>query len=102
MKGHVRKRRTWEFIVDVGPHPVTGGDARRARAASRRRRTRRVLCTSSFVTSREEAIPAPSGSVSPRTWIGGSTTNALGVSGRSRWRLTKATFAERLCRQSAV
>jgi hypothetical protein len=24
MKGHVRKRRTWEFIVDVGQHPVTG------------------------------------------------------------------------------
>jgi integrase len=24
MKGHVRRRRTWEFIVDVGPHPVTG------------------------------------------------------------------------------
>ena len=24
MRGHVRKRRTWEFIVDVGPHPVTG------------------------------------------------------------------------------
>jgi integrase len=24
MRGHVRKRRTWEFIVDIGPHPVTG------------------------------------------------------------------------------
>lgn len=24
MRGHVRKRRTWEFIVDVGRHPVTG------------------------------------------------------------------------------
>jgi len=24
MRGHVRKRHTWEFIVDVGPHPVTG------------------------------------------------------------------------------
>jgi hypothetical protein len=24
MRGHVRKRRTWEFIVDVGPHPLTG------------------------------------------------------------------------------
>jgi hypothetical protein len=24
MQGHVRKRRTWEFIVDIGPHPVTG------------------------------------------------------------------------------
>lgn len=24
MRGHVRKRRTWEFIVDVGPHPVMG------------------------------------------------------------------------------
>jgi integrase len=24
VQGHVRKRRTWEFIVDIGPHPVTG------------------------------------------------------------------------------
>jgi integrase len=24
VRGHVRKRRTWEFIVDVGPHPITG------------------------------------------------------------------------------
>ncbi len=24
MRGHVRKRRRWEFIVDIGPHPVTG------------------------------------------------------------------------------
>jgi integrase len=24
VRGHIRKRRTWEFIVDVGPHPVTG------------------------------------------------------------------------------
>jgi integrase len=24
MRGHVRKRSTWEFIVDIGRHPVTG------------------------------------------------------------------------------
>jgi len=24
MQGHVRKRRTWEFIVDIGRHPITG------------------------------------------------------------------------------
>jgi Arm DNA-binding domain/Phage integrase, N-terminal SAM-like domain len=24
VRGHARKRRTWEFIVDVGPHPITG------------------------------------------------------------------------------
>lgn len=24
MRGHVRKRRTWEFIVDIGRDPVTG------------------------------------------------------------------------------
>jgi integrase len=24
MRGHVRKRRTWEYIVDIGPHPTTG------------------------------------------------------------------------------
>ncbi|HEV8682305.1 MAG TPA: Arm DNA-binding domain-containing protein [Actinomycetota bacterium] len=23
MRGHVRKRRTWEFIIDIGPHPIT-------------------------------------------------------------------------------
>jgi hypothetical protein len=27
MRGHIRKRHTWEFIVDVGPHPVTGREA---------------------------------------------------------------------------
>jgi hypothetical protein len=24
MRGHVRKCHTWEFIVGIGPHPVTG------------------------------------------------------------------------------
>ena len=24
MQGHVQKRRKWEFIVDIGRHPVTG------------------------------------------------------------------------------
>lgn len=24
MRGHIRKRRTWEFIVDIGRHPLTG------------------------------------------------------------------------------
>lgn len=24
VRGHVRKRRTWEFIVDIGPHALTG------------------------------------------------------------------------------
>src|SRR6266542_3899055 len=24
MRGHVRKRHTWEFIVDISPHPVSG------------------------------------------------------------------------------
>jgi integrase len=24
VRGHVRKRRTWEFIVDIGPHHVSG------------------------------------------------------------------------------
>jgi Arm DNA-binding domain len=24
VQGHVRKRRAWEFIVDIGRHPVTG------------------------------------------------------------------------------
>ncbi len=32
MRGHVRKRRTWEFIVDVGPHPVTGGRRQKSKS----------------------------------------------------------------------
>jgi hypothetical protein len=39
MRGHVRKRRTWEFIVDIGPHPVTG--------------RRRQKSKSGFATKRE-------------------------------------------------
>jgi integrase len=39
MKGHVRKRRTWEFIVDAGRHPVTG--------------RRRQKSKSGFATKRE-------------------------------------------------
>ena len=39
MRGHVRKRRTWEYIVDVGPHPVTG--------------KRRQKSKSGFATKRE-------------------------------------------------
>jgi hypothetical protein len=32
MRGHVRKRRTWEFIVDVGPHPVTGKQRQKSKS----------------------------------------------------------------------
>ena len=39
MRGHVRKRRTWKYIVDVGPHPVTG--------------KRRQKSKSGFATKRE-------------------------------------------------
>ncbi len=39
MRGHVRKRRTWEFIVDIGAHPVTG--------------RRRQKSKSGFATKRE-------------------------------------------------
>ena len=31
MQGHVRKRRTGEFIVDIGPHPVTGHRRQRSK-----------------------------------------------------------------------
>ncbi|HYT79946.1 MAG TPA: Arm DNA-binding domain-containing protein [Actinomycetota bacterium] len=37
--GHVRKRRSWEFIVDIGPHPITG--------------RRRQKSKSGFATKRE-------------------------------------------------
>jgi hypothetical protein len=39
LQGHVRKRRTWEFIVDIGPQPVTG--------------RRRQKSKSGFVTKKE-------------------------------------------------
>jgi len=39
MQGHVRKRRAWEFIVDIGRHPVTG--------------KRRQKSKSGFATKRE-------------------------------------------------
>jgi integrase len=32
MKGHVRKRRTWEFIVDIGEHPVSGRRRQKSRS----------------------------------------------------------------------
>lgn len=44
MRGHVRNRCTWEFIVDVGPHPETAWRRGRARAAWRRRRKRKHPC----------------------------------------------------------
>jgi hypothetical protein len=39
VRGHIRERRTWESIVDVGPHPVTG--------------KRRQKCKSGFTTKTE-------------------------------------------------
>jgi hypothetical protein len=33
MRGHVRKRRTWEFIVDIGPHPHTGKRRQKSKSA---------------------------------------------------------------------
>lgn len=102
MKGHVRKRRTWEFMVDVGPHPVTGGRRQKSKSGFAQKRKRKAPCTSSFVTSTEEAIRVRSESGSPRTWIGGSSTNALEVSALVPWKSTKATFAERSCRRSAA
>ncbi|HYT81777.1 MAG TPA: tyrosine-type recombinase/integrase, partial [Actinomycetota bacterium] len=32
MRGHVRKRRTWEFIVDIGLHPVTGRSRQKSKS----------------------------------------------------------------------
>lgn len=32
MRGHVRKRRTWEFIVDIGRHPITGRRRQKSRS----------------------------------------------------------------------
>ena len=42
VRGHVRRRRTWEFIVDVGPHPVTG--RRRQKSKSGFSTRRRKAC----------------------------------------------------------
>ncbi|MGH2699381.1 MAG: tyrosine-type recombinase/integrase [Actinomycetota bacterium] len=38
MRGHVRKRRTWEFIVDVGPHPATGKRRQKSKSGFARKR----------------------------------------------------------------
>ncbi len=32
MRGHVRKRHTWEFIVDISPHPVSGRRRQKSRS----------------------------------------------------------------------
>ena len=32
MRGHVRKRRTWEFIVDIGTHLATGKRRQKSRS----------------------------------------------------------------------
>ena len=52
MRGHVRKRRKWEFIVDVGPHPVTG--------------KRRQKSKSGFASKREAESEVMQGEHSPR------------------------------------
>jgi integrase len=38
MRGHVRRRRTWEFIVDIGPHPVTGRRRQKSKSGFATRR----------------------------------------------------------------
>ena len=38
MRGHVRKCRTWEFIVDIGPHPVTGRSRQKSKGGFATRR----------------------------------------------------------------
>lgn len=67
MRGHVRKRRTSEFIVDVGLHPVTG---------KRRQKSKRGFATKKDAESAlhefiawwmEEATLAPSASAWPST-----------------------------------
>lgn len=78
MKGHVRKRRTWEFIVDIGPHPVTGG--------------RRQKSKSGFPTKKEAARCRTS--IGPARWDSGASQSSLtptsGPSGWSKSRLRGA------------
>jgi hypothetical protein len=38
VRGHVRKRRTWEFIVDIGPHPATGKRRQKSKSGFATRR----------------------------------------------------------------
>jgi hypothetical protein len=38
MRGHVRKRRTWEFVVDIGPHPDTGRRSQKSKGGFAARR----------------------------------------------------------------
>ena len=67
MQGHVRKRRTWEFIVDIGAHPVTGRRRQKNKSGFARRERQRAPCASSSGTWMEAAIPAPSSSAWPTT-----------------------------------
>lgn len=39
MRGHIRKRHTWEFIVDVGRHPVTGVRRQKSKSGFPTKRT---------------------------------------------------------------
>jgi hypothetical protein len=95
VRGHVRKRRSREFIVDIGRHPITG--------------RRRQKSKSGFATKREAesalhefiryieggAIPPLSGSPSLPTWAGGLSTSVLEESARGPWMGTRATTATR-------
>jgi hypothetical protein len=95
MRRHVRKRSTWEFIVDTASTRSPAARARRARAASPRSRMRRALPASSSGTSTEEATRALSGSPSLRIGSAGSSTNGLGGFAPARWTRTRATSAGR-------
>ena len=75
MKGHVRKRRTWELIVDVGPHPISGKRRQKSKSGFTSKKEAETLCTSSFATSKEEVIPARSGSDWSSTCLDGLDTS---------------------------
>jgi len=78
----VDRERAYPKTPHVGVHygrgtsiPSAGSGARRARAGSQARRKQKALCTSSFAASKEEVIPARSGSDWSSTCLDGLDTS---------------------------
>lgn len=67
MRVHIRKRYTWEFIVDVGRHAATGSRRQKSKSGFLTKRERRAPSTSSSAMSKIGAIPIPDESGSPST-----------------------------------
>jgi hypothetical protein len=82
VRGHVRERRTWEFIVDVGPHPVTGRRRQKSKSGFATKKEAESALREFIRHLEGGEIPARSGSDSPSTWLDGFHASVLEVFGR--------------------